>query len=144
MINYRSKIVGVQSRTECRPWNVRPEGEKTPHTRPGSLPRQSCPAVLPCSLAQQSCPAVLPGSLARQSCPAVLPGSLARQTCPAVLPGSLAQQSCPAVLPSSLAQRTSGNANLPVFYSSRHDYYSIIIMPLGLTYPTAPMQPFPG
>jgi hypothetical protein len=40
----------------------------------------------------------LPGSLARQSCPAVLPGSLARQSCPAVLPGSLARQSCPAVL----------------------------------------------
>jgi hypothetical protein len=111
---------------------------------PGSLARQSCLAVLPSSLARQSCPAVLPGNLARQSCPAVLPGSLARQTCPAVLPGSLAQQSCLAVLPSSLAQRTSGNANLPVFYSSRHDYYSIIIMPLGLTYPTAPMQPFPG
>jgi hypothetical protein len=39
----------------------------------------------------------LPGSLARQSCPAVLPGSLARQSCPAVLPSSLARQSCPAV-----------------------------------------------
>jgi hypothetical protein len=44
----------------------------------------------------------LPGSLARQSCPAVLPGSLARQSCPAVLPGSLARQSCPAVLPGNL------------------------------------------
>jgi hypothetical protein len=55
---------------------------------PGSLARQSCPAVLPGSLSRQSCPAVLPGSLARQSCPAVLLSSLARQSCPAVLPGS--------------------------------------------------------
>jgi hypothetical protein len=35
---------------------------------------------------------VLPGSLARQSGPAVWPGSLARQSGPAVWPGSLARQ----------------------------------------------------
>jgi hypothetical protein len=51
-------------------------------------------AKLPGSLARQSCPAVWPGSLARQSGPAVWPGSLARQSGPAVWPGSLDRQSC--------------------------------------------------
>jgi hypothetical protein len=27
------KIVGVQSRTECRPWNVRAQGATSPHPR---------------------------------------------------------------------------------------------------------------
>jgi hypothetical protein len=47
-----------------------------------------------CQAAGQGRRAKLPGSLARQSCPAVWPGSLARQSGPAVWPGSLDRQSC--------------------------------------------------